>query len=114
MPLIYPLGDAALTAFEKVRLLTRKAGRGASKLGIEVKVSLGIGTEDDWRQETGSGKLLGHARDRTHHIYRKRSLTGTLHGRVRWGDPALFNRGRGMVCQVICQLMGTASVAWKS
>ncbi len=32
----------------------------------------------------------------------------------RWGEPAWSDRGRGMVCQVICQLMGTVSVAWKS
>jgi hypothetical protein len=28
----------------------------------------------------------------------------------RWGDPASFDRGRGIVCQVICQLMERAGI----
>ena len=47
-------------------------------------------------------------------IQRKRSLIPTLRWMRRWGDPASFDRGRGIVCQVICQLMGTVSVAWRS
>ena len=31
----------------------------------------------------------------------------------RSGDPSSFWRGRRLVCQVICQLMGTVSVVWR-
>ncbi len=36
MPLAYPAGDAALAAFDKLRTLTREAGRDPAKMGIEV------------------------------------------------------------------------------
>jgi alkanesulfonate monooxygenase SsuD/methylene tetrahydromethanopterin reductase-like flavin-dependent oxidoreductase (luciferase family) len=51
MPLAYPPGDAALATFEKLRRLTREAGRDRSEIGLEVWVSAGVGTEEDWRRE---------------------------------------------------------------
>src|SRR5271167_5016116 len=51
MPLAYPPGDAALAAFDKLRALTREAGRDPTQLGIEVWASLGAGNEDNWRLE---------------------------------------------------------------
>src|SRR6185437_9487166 len=51
MPLAYPAGDAALAAFEKLRRLTREAGRDPAQIGLEVWVSPGAGGEDDWRRE---------------------------------------------------------------
>src|SRR5579862_699007 len=43
MPLAYPAGDAALAAFEKLRRLTREAGRDPAQMGLEVWVSPGVG-----------------------------------------------------------------------
>jgi hypothetical protein len=47
MPSSYPPGESAVTAFEKLRKLTREAGRNSSEFGIEVWVSPGAGTEQD-------------------------------------------------------------------
>src|ERR1700719_1165812 len=40
MPLAYPAGDAALAAFDKLRRMTREAGRDPARMGIEVWASL--------------------------------------------------------------------------
>ena len=44
MPLAYPAGDAALAAFDKLRRMTREAGRDPAAMGIEVWASLGAAT----------------------------------------------------------------------
>jgi probable F420-dependent oxidoreductase len=59
MPLNYPPGDGALTAFEKLRKLTQEAGRDPSEIGLEVWVSPGVGTEEDWRREIAFWKSAG-------------------------------------------------------
>jgi probable F420-dependent oxidoreductase len=59
MPLNYPPGDAALAAFEKLRDLTREAGRDPSEVGLEVWVSPGAGSEKDWRREIAFWKSAG-------------------------------------------------------
>ena len=59
MPLAYPPGDAALAAFDKLRRLTHEAGRDPARMGIEVWVSPGAGTEPDWRQEVMFWKKAG-------------------------------------------------------
>ena len=51
MPLAYPPGEAALAAFEKLRRLTREAGRDPAKMGIEIWVSPGLGGPEEWRRE---------------------------------------------------------------
>ena len=51
MPLAYPPNDTALTAFDKLRRMTREVGRDPARMGIEVWVSLGGGNEHDWRRE---------------------------------------------------------------
>jgi hypothetical protein len=51
MPLAYPAGEAALAAFAKLRALTREAKRDPSAMGLEVWVSPGAGTPEDWRRE---------------------------------------------------------------
>ena len=43
MPLAYPPNDEALAAFDKLRALTREAGRDPAKMGLEVWVSPGAG-----------------------------------------------------------------------
>src|SRR5437016_7950646 len=59
MPLAYPAGDAALATFEKLRKLTREAGRDPAEIGLEVWVSPGAGTEEDWRREISFWKNAG-------------------------------------------------------
>ena len=59
MPLAYPPGDEMLAAFEKLRRLTREAGRDPARMGIEVWVSPGVGTPDDWRRDMQFFKQAG-------------------------------------------------------
>ncbi len=59
MPLAYPADDSALAAFDKLRRLTREAARDPARMGIEVWVSPGAGTEADWRREIGFWKQAG-------------------------------------------------------
>jgi probable F420-dependent oxidoreductase len=69
MPLAYPAGDAALAAFDKLRTMTRAAGRNPAAMGLEVWVSPGIGTEDDWRREIGFWKKAGVTHVNAHTSY---------------------------------------------
>jgi probable F420-dependent oxidoreductase len=69
MPLAYPPGEAALAAFEKLRKLTREAGRDPAKLGLEVWVSPGVGNEDDWRKEIAFWKAAGVTHVTAHTTY---------------------------------------------
>ena len=76
MPLAYPPGDAALAAFDKLRRLTREAGRDPAAMGIEVWASLGAGNEDDWRREFAvleAGRR--DARDGAHHLCQRSPQT---------------------------------------
>jgi probable F420-dependent oxidoreductase len=59
MPLAYAAGDEALAAFDKLRRLTREAGRDPAAMGIEVWVSPGAGNEADWRREFQFWKNAG-------------------------------------------------------
>jgi probable F420-dependent oxidoreductase len=68
MPLAYPAGDAALAAFDKLRRMTREAGRDPAAMGIEVWASLG-GTEDDWRREFEFWKRAGVTHVTAHTTY---------------------------------------------
>jgi probable F420-dependent oxidoreductase len=69
MPLAYSPGDAALAAFEKLRRLTREAGRDPSAMGLEVWVSPGAGTEADWRREITFWKQAGVTHITAHTTY---------------------------------------------
>src|SRR5271170_5750378 len=69
MPLAYPPGDAALAAFEKLRGLTREAGRDPAAMGIEVWVSLGAGGPEDWRREITFWKTAGVTHVTAHTTY---------------------------------------------
>ena len=69
MPLVYPPGDAALGAFEKLRALTREAGRDPAHLGLEVWVSPGVGGEEDWRREIAFWKGAGVTHVTAHTTY---------------------------------------------
>jgi len=69
MPLAYPAGDAALAAFDKLRRMTREAGRDPAAMGIEVWASPGVGTEDDWRREFAFWKQAGVTHVTAHTTY---------------------------------------------
>ncbi|MFM9940246.1 MAG: LLM class F420-dependent oxidoreductase [Hyphomicrobiaceae bacterium] len=51
--------DKAKAEFEKLRGFARDAGRDPASIGIEVWVSTGTGTPDDWRKELASWRALG-------------------------------------------------------
>lgn len=69
MPLAYPAGDKALAAFEKLRAMTRAAGRDPASVGLEVWVSPGIGNEADWRREIAFWKKAGVTHVNAHTSY---------------------------------------------
>jgi alkanesulfonate monooxygenase SsuD/methylene tetrahydromethanopterin reductase-like flavin-dependent oxidoreductase (luciferase family) len=51
MPNAYPPDQSALDVFGRLRRLTEAAGRDPAAVGIEVWVSIGAGSEADWRRE---------------------------------------------------------------
>ena len=69
MPLAYPPGEAALAAFDKLRRLTREAGRDPAAMGLEVWVSPGAGSEADWRREISFWKAAGVTHLTAHTTY---------------------------------------------
>jgi len=80
MPLAYPAGEKALAAFAKLRALTREAGRDPDRMGLEVWVSPGIGTPEDWRKEVSFWKQNGVSHVTVHTTYvsaHHRRIAGT-------------------------------------
>jgi probable F420-dependent oxidoreductase len=69
MPLAYPPDEAALSAFAKLRTLTREAGRDPAAIGLEVWVSPGTGTPEDWRREIAFWKDAGVTHVTAHTTY---------------------------------------------
>src|SRR5246127_5549689 len=69
MPPAYSPGEAASAAFEKLRALTREAGRDPAALGIEVWVSPGVGGPEDWRREIQFWKEAGVTHLTAHTTY---------------------------------------------
>jgi len=69
MPLQYPAGDDALKAFAKLRGLIEAEGRDPAAVGLEVWVSPGKGTPDDWRKEIGFWKKAGVTHVTVHTTY---------------------------------------------
>ena len=69
MPLQYPAGDDALKAFDKLRGLIRAEGRDPASVGLEVWVSPGKGTADDWRKEYTFWKNAGVTHITCHTTY---------------------------------------------
>jgi probable F420-dependent oxidoreductase len=59
MMLAHPHGETALAEFSKLRQYTKEAGRNPESIGIEVWVSTGSGTPDDWRKELLAWKAAG-------------------------------------------------------
>jgi probable F420-dependent oxidoreductase len=74
MPNAYPPDQSALAVFARLRSLTEAAGRDPAKVGIEVWVAMGSGTEADWADEARFWKQAGASHlcltttfDRRHH-----------------------------------------------
>ncbi len=59
MPNAYAPGQEALDIFAKLRRMTEAAGRDPAQIGIEVWVSMGSGSEADWRSEAAFWKKAG-------------------------------------------------------
>src|ERR1700760_2683541 len=59
MPNAYPPDPRALGGFGQLRRMTEEAGRDPAKVGIEVWVSMGTGTEADWAKEARFWKAAG-------------------------------------------------------
>jgi alkanesulfonate monooxygenase SsuD/methylene tetrahydromethanopterin reductase-like flavin-dependent oxidoreductase (luciferase family) len=59
MPNAYPPDQSALDVFARLRSLTEAAGRDPAKVGIEVWVAMGSGTEADWADEARFWKAAG-------------------------------------------------------
>jgi len=83
MPLAYPPGEAALAAFEKLRTLTREAGRDPVKMGIEVWVSPGSGGPEEWRHEVQFWKSAGFT-----HLNASTTYSSNRHTRIPGGTAA--------------------------
>ena len=69
MPLAYSAGDKALAKFEQLRAWTQAAGRDPSEVGLEVWMSLGAGTPDDWRRDFAFWKNAGVSHIAGHTTY---------------------------------------------
>ena len=59
MPNAYPADQSALDVFGQLRRLTEQAGRDPGKIGIEVWVSMGSGSEADWARDAKFWKNAG-------------------------------------------------------
>ena len=100
MPLAYPPGDAALAAFEKLRRLTREAGRDPSAIGLEVWASPGAGTEADWRREITFWKQAGVTHVTAHTTYVSGHHT-RIAGRTAADHLAAITRYRAAVADLL-------------
>ncbi len=59
MPLAYPPGAEARTAFATLRRYAEAAGRDPATIGIDTRVSAGAGNEGECREEVGFWKSIG-------------------------------------------------------
>jgi hypothetical protein len=59
MPLAYPPGEEAKTAFATLQRYAEEAGRDPATLGIDTRVSAGAGTENEWRDQVRFWKSIG-------------------------------------------------------
>jgi probable F420-dependent oxidoreductase len=99
MPLAYPAGDAALAAFDKLRTLTREAGRDPEAMGIEIWVSL-TGSEDEWRREFQFWKQAGVTHVAAHTTYTSNHHK-RIDGRTAEAHLAAITRYRAAVADLL-------------
>lgn len=78
MPLAYSPGDKALAKLDQLRTLTKQAGRNPSDVGVEVWMSLGAGTPDDWRRDFTFWKNAG-----VNHIAAHTTYNAGRHKRIQ-------------------------------
>jgi probable F420-dependent oxidoreductase len=69
MPLAYAPGEKALAKFAQLRAWTQEAGRDPSAVGLEVWISLGAGTPEDWRRDFQFWKAAGVSHITAHTTY---------------------------------------------
>src|SRR5437870_7001338 len=62
MPLAYGPGDEARSAFDKLRRFAEESGRDPATIGIDTRVSVGIGSEAEWRDTVRFWKSSGVSR----------------------------------------------------
>jgi len=78
MPNRWPPGDEVLKTFDRLRGMIREAGRKPEDVGLEVWVSPGKGTPDDWRKEVAFWKKAGCS-----HVLAHTTFTSEIHERIK-------------------------------
>ena len=97
MPNAYPPDQTALDVFARLRRLTEAAGRDPAKVGIEVWVSMGTGSEADWAGKPASGSQAGASHLTLTTTFGRGATTAHPRphdGRPPLGAAALSRRGR--------------------
>jgi probable F420-dependent oxidoreductase len=69
MPLAYPADETALAVFDKLRGMTKDAGRDPASVGLEVWLSLGSGDEAAWHRDFAFWKKAGVTHVTAHTTY---------------------------------------------
>src|SRR5262245_15511005 len=100
MPLIFPPDDAALATFDKFRKLIQEAGRNPSSVGLEVWVSPGAGSEQDWRREISFWKSAGVTHVTAHTTYNS-THHRHIEGRATADHLAAITRYRAAVADLL-------------
>jgi alkanesulfonate monooxygenase SsuD/methylene tetrahydromethanopterin reductase-like flavin-dependent oxidoreductase (luciferase family) len=59
MPLAYPRGEEAHTAFATLHRYAEEAGGDPATIGIDTRVLAGAGTEAEWREQVRFWKSIG-------------------------------------------------------
>jgi probable F420-dependent oxidoreductase len=77
IPNRWPPGDEVLATFDRLRGMIKAAGRNAADVGIDVWISVGKGTEDDWRRDIAFWKKAGAT-----HITAHTTFTSAIHQRI--------------------------------
>lgn len=77
IPNAYPPGEAGAAAIARLRRMTAEAGRDPSRMGIDVWVSPGQGTPEDWRAEVAFWKAQGVS-----HITAHTTFASAIHRRI--------------------------------
>ncbi len=97
MPLAYAPDDEAKAAFAKLRTYAEAAGRDPASIGIDTRVSVGIGAEAEWRDTVRFWKDCGVTHLTLGDVFRARSFAAHRRPLARGPsrrDQALLGRGR--------------------
>ena len=78
MPNRWPPGDEVLKIFDRLRGMIKAEGRKPDDVGLEVWVSPGKGTPDDWRKEVAFWKKAGCS-----HVLAHTTFTSAIHERIK-------------------------------